>query len=77
MVLDINFKKGSEKVKISKINPLLLSQKELERLQKGQKVKTKFFGTIKLLTEEESIRYPNPNREIDIKHTHFLIIKFI
>jgi len=62
-------------MRLSRINPNRLTVKELERLNKNQKVHTKLFGTIRLATEEEI--NSNPEHELNEKYANFIPIVWL
>ena len=62
-------------MRLSRINPNRLTEKELERLNKNQKVHTKFFGTIRLATKEDLTLNPEPKQ--DAKYDNFISIVWL
>lgn len=62
-------------MRFSHINPNRLSSKELRRLLQGQKVRSRYFGTIKLTGEKELKENPPP--ELPEENKNFLPIVWI
>lgn len=50
--------KEDSKMRISHVNPKCFSEQEMAKLEKGQKVKTIRFGTIRLAKQEDMKKYP-------------------
>lgn len=67
-------------MRIGRINPSNLTEQELSRLLKHQKVRSQRFGTIQIPTEQEMDEFVSKHGAtppIDPKYAHFIRVKMV